>query len=219
MSLQRQQPILTTATQTPTTAIITRQSKHSRIALQHVRLAQDEGLNARGMTFKRCHEQGRPAVPAHAHITAPPNTQPYHSPSPRITSLQSKKPILTTATRTPATAAINRQSKHSLVALQHVRFAQDEGLNARGMTSKRCHKQGRLAVPAHAHITSPPNTHHLTTPSSRINVPSNTQPILTTPTQTPTTATITNHSKHSRGALQHVRFASNQRKDTIGVSV
>jgi hypothetical protein len=51
-------------------------------------------------------------------------------------SLQTQQPILTTAKRTPTTATITRQSKNSLVALQHVRFAQDEGLNARGMTSK-----------------------------------------------------------------------------------
>ena len=77
MSLQRQQPILTTATQTPTKATITCQSKRSLVALQHVRFAQDKGLNARGITSKGCHEQGRPAVPAHAHISAPPNTQPF----------------------------------------------------------------------------------------------------------------------------------------------
>ncbi len=148
-----------------------------------------------------------------------PTHNPTPSPSPRITSLQKQQRILTTATRTPATAAINRQSKHSLIALQHVRFAQDEGLNARGVTSKRCSVQERAAVPAHAHITSPPNTQSYPALNPRINALSNTQPILTTSTQTPTTATRTNHSKHSRVALQHVRFASNQRKDTIGVSV
>ena len=161
-------------------------------------------------------ETRRSCTRAHQ-CTAPHTTLPCLKPS--IMSLQRQKPILTTATQTPTKATITRQSKHSLVALQHVRFAQDEGLNARGMTCKGCRVQRRPAVPAHAHITSPPNTHHLTTPSSRINVPSNTQPILTTSTQTPATATITNHSKHSRGALQHVGFASNQRKDTIGVSV
>ena len=166
--------------------------------------------------MQRPRETGRPCTRAH-HCTAQHTYIPYLNPS--SMSLQRQQPILTTATRTSTTAIITRQSKHSRVALQYVSFAQDKGLNARGMTSKGCPVQGKLAVPAHAHISAPPNTHPFPASSSRIMSLQKQQPILITSTQTPTTAIITRHSKHSRVALQHVGFASNQRKDTIGVSV
>jgi hypothetical protein len=79
---------LTTAAQTPTTATITRHSKHSHGALLHVRFAPDKGLNARDMTSKGCHQQGRRAVAAHEHVSVPPNPQPFPAPGPRILSLQ-----------------------------------------------------------------------------------------------------------------------------------
>ncbi len=105
--------------------------------------------------MQRTRQTRRPCTHAHQ-CTAQHTTLPCLNPS--IMSFQRQQPILTTATQTPKKATITRQSKHSLVALQHVRFAQDEGLNARGMTSKRCLVQGRLAVAAHAHISEHPNT-------------------------------------------------------------
>jgi len=90
------------------------------------------------------------------------------------------QPILTTATQTPATATITRHSKHSLVTLQHVRFAPDKSLDARDMTSMGCHVQGRRAepgrteVPAHAHVSEPPTPQPFPAPGQNQSRPCNT---------------------------------------------
>ena len=94
--------------------------------------------------------------------------------------------------------------------LQHISLRKDDSLQARNVTSTRCHPHGRRAVPARSCISAHPNT-TLPCPCNRIPPsPSSPHPTLNTATQAAATPALNPHPNNSLVALQNVSLCKDE---------
>ncbi len=139
---------------------------------------------------KRAHE----CTPKHIPALPPP----LHPPSKTL-------PKVNATTQSPHNSnppsSLNIDSRG---ALQHVRFQLDKSFHASHVTSKRCNRQRRHALPANARMSAHQNT-SLSLPPAPHPFPLKTLPKLNNATQSPHNSNPqSNFNIDSRVTLQHV---------------